>query len=266
MLSIRIVTRGVIVPALVLVSGMTAGAAMAQTADGGTAGRPLQLLQNVKQTHSAKNSAKSSTKSSTKSKTQTKAAARSASKSKTASRTPSKAMSKTASHSRPHTRLAERKQPPAPAEVAQAPASETTSAANWPAGPATPLAEVGSRALAAFPPTPPSAAPSGPVPNELVVGGQEVKVASPDKVNEIDLAAANNGVVANDAQPSTAPATTATSTPKADSATVAVAQTPASQVGSTAWIMQVLAALGGALAAGSVAWFLIGSTPQRTYG
>ena len=39
-----------------------------------------------------------------------------------------------------------------------------------------------------------------------------------------------------------------------------------SDVGSTSWIMQVLAALGGAVAAGSVAWFLIGSTPQRTYG
>ena len=38
------------------------------------------------------------------------------------------------------------------------------------------------------------------------------------------------------------------------------------EVGSTSWILQVMAALGGAVAAGSVAWFLIGAAPQRTYG
>ena len=38
------------------------------------------------------------------------------------------------------------------------------------------------------------------------------------------------------------------------------------EVGSTSWILQVLAALGGAVTAGTVAWFLIGGTPQRTYG
>lgn len=258
MLSIRIVTRGAIVPALVLVSGMTAGGAMAQTADGSTAGRPLQLLQNVKQTHNAKNSANS--------KPQTKAAARSASKSKTASNTMPKTMSKTASRSRAHTRLTERRRLPAPPVVAQAPVSETASAMNRPTGPSAPLGEVGPRTLAAFPAAPPGSAAGTLAPNEPVVGGQEVKVASPDTVNEIGLAAANNGTVANDAQPATAPATATAATPQADSATVAVAQTQPSQVGSTAWIMQVLAALGGAIAAGSVAWFLIGSAPQRTYG
>jgi len=197
MLSIRIVTRGAIVPALLLVSGMTAGAAMAQTADGGTAGHPLQLLQNVKQTHNAKSSAKS--------KPQTKAAARSVSKSKTASKsapktasktvskTVSKSMSKTASRSRAHTRLTERKQPPAPSVVAQAPMSGTTSAMNSPTGPSAPLAEAGTGTLAASPAAQPGSASGALVPNELVVGGQEVKVASPDKVNEIDLAAANDG-------------------------------------------------------------------------
>jgi hypothetical protein len=37
-------------------------------------------------------------------------------------------------------------------------------------------------------------------------------------------------------------------------------------VGSASWIAQVLAALGGAIAAGAVAWFLIGAGPVRTYG
>jgi|SRR5271169_706068 len=37
-------------------------------------------------------------------------------------------------------------------------------------------------------------------------------------------------------------------------------------IGSASWITQVLAALGGAIAAGAVAWFLIGAGPVRTYG
>jgi hypothetical protein len=39
-----------------------------------------------------------------------------------------------------------------------------------------------------------------------------------------------------------------------------------SAVGGASWIAQVLAALGGAVAAGAVAWFLIGGGPVRTYG
>jgi hypothetical protein len=39
-----------------------------------------------------------------------------------------------------------------------------------------------------------------------------------------------------------------------------------SPVGSASWIAQVLAALGGAIAAGVVAWFLIRPAPERTYG
>jgi hypothetical protein len=37
-------------------------------------------------------------------------------------------------------------------------------------------------------------------------------------------------------------------------------------IGSASWFAQVLAALGGAIAAGAVAWFLIGAGPVRTYG
>jgi hypothetical protein len=38
---------------------------------------------------------------------------------------------------------------------------------------------------------------------------------------------------------------------------------PKSPVGSASWIMQIMAALGGAVAAGSAAWFLIGSASPR---
>jgi hypothetical protein len=37
-------------------------------------------------------------------------------------------------------------------------------------------------------------------------------------------------------------------------------------VGSASWIAQLLAALGGAIAAGAVAWFLIRPAPERNYG
>ena len=68
-------------------------------------------------------------------------------------------------------------------------------------------------------------------------------------------------------------ATSATAPPSADSSSAAdalsamaanppVAQTPA-PIGTLSWIAQVLAALGGAVAAGSVAWILIGPMPLR---
>ena len=87
-------------------------------------------------------------------------------------------------------------------------------------------------------------------------------VVSPDDANEIDRAA--------DAQnaPATAatPGTVAAAEPASDTVTVARAHEETNHVGSASWIAQILAALGGAVAAGSAAWFLMGSGPQRTYG
>ena len=53
---------------------------------------------------------------------------------------------------------------------------------------------------------------------------------------------------------------------KPDATSAMVAQAQRADVSSTSWFLQVMAALGGAAAAGSVAWFLIGSAPQRMYG
>lgn len=41
---------------------------------------------------------------------------------------------------------------------------------------------------------------------------------------------------------------------------------PATPIGSASWIAHVLAALGGAIAAGAVAWVLIRPAPERNYG
>ena len=89
-----------------------------------------------------------------------------------------------------------------------------------------------------------------------------------DDVNEIDEAADPLRVAASAATAAARLSDGAEAEPTSETATVAVARTQPerSPVGSASWIMQILAALGGAFAAGSAAWFLIGSAPQRTYG
>jgi hypothetical protein len=105
-----------------------------------------------------------------------------------------------------------------------------------------------------------------PMPSELVVGGRTVQVTAPDDVNEIDEAADPQRVAASGATSAARHGDGAEVEPASETATVARAQPGRSPVGSASWIMQILAALGGAFAAGSAAWFLIGSAPQRTYG
>jgi hypothetical protein len=154
------------------------------------------------------------------------------------------------------TQIAEAAPPPAPTP---APANAFTEAAAIPAPPAADTA-------------PPAPAPAASLtPSQLLVAGQTVQVASPDAVNEIDLAANDTGVQ-SDAGSSAAGSSNVIPTmkdaadgTKANAVTVAIAQQPNSEIGMTSWLLQVLAALGGAVAAGAAAWFLMGSGPQRTY-
>jgi hypothetical protein len=89
-----------------------------------------------------------------------------------------------------------------------------------------------------------------------------VHVVSPDDANEIDRAADAQIIPSVTAkQSAVAPAV-----PAADTATSALAHEQTSNVGTASWIAQILAALGGAVAAGAAAWLLMGSAPQRTYG
>jgi hypothetical protein len=95
--------------------------------------------------------------------------------------------------------------------------------------------------------------------SEIVVGGRTVQIATPDEANAIDLAADHQ----------TAPQA-AVDTPIASAATpaVALAEPDDQNQKRDAWYEELLATLGGALAAGLVAWFLImGGGPQpRMYG
>jgi hypothetical protein len=110
-------------------------------------------------------------------------------------------------------------------------------------------------------------------PNDIISGGQAVQVTSPDQVKTADLAADNheqtaNQQTANAQAPQTATPTDPVTPQPVATAFIARAETPdtPSPVGSASWIAQVLAALGGAITAGVVAWFLIRTRPEQTYG
>jgi len=93
-----------------------------------------------------------------------------------------------------------------------------------------------------------------------------VQVESSNQINELDLAADND----NSATAGAAPSESTDAAAPVQAVLAAPVNQDASQntdtVGSASWIAQVLAAFGGAVAAGAVAWFLIGSGPVRIYG
>ena len=101
------------------------------------------------------------------------------------------------------------------------------------------------------------------LPSELVFDGEAMRVASPNDADDIDLTANAQGALASDASPAAATivkaATTETIAPadKSNFEAAAVSQTPSSSIGSLSWMLWVIAALSGAVATGSIAWFLI---------
>ncbi len=151
---------------------------------------------------------------------------------------------------------------------------------------------------AAASPTPPSLTPAAVQPkrNEASVGGAGALAtepavapvpanAPPNADADLGLAAAEVQTVKivppnqNAASDPSAANVVSSATVPTDGALVAqpsqtVLAAPAQEqksrnadpVGSASWIAQVLAALGGAVTAGTVAWFLIGGGPVRTYG
>jgi hypothetical protein len=130
--------------------------------------------------------------------------------------------------------------------------------------------------VAAVPATDPSAEPAlafaEPMTNVVTVAGQSVQVAEPDDVNDIDRTAdtldklARKNVAAADAAVAPAPEAPASSALIVTSTSTSAPQGKSSTSGNASWLAEALAALGGAIAAASAAWFLIGSTPQRLYG
>ena len=161
----------------------------------------------------------------------------------------------------------------------QAPSDPPPAAApNWPVANAVSANDAPLRAAAsAAAPAPTNAsatAAGGAFPDPDPSKVQTIKITAPDPVSRPEpIADHGTAATANDgaaAAPAAFPAQAVS-----QSATAAPAPKPMNKepigkamagVGSTSWIAQVLAALGGAVAAGAVAWFLIGTRPVRTYG
>jgi hypothetical protein len=158
---------------------------------------------------------------------------------------------------RTHLAVAAKKRPIRMIAAATPAATTMAAAAPVPAAPAlVPVAPVS------------PAAPTGaePVPGEITVAGQTVQVVPADDVNAIDLAGAADSDAAAGVPAIAANQSAEAEPPPAQTAETATAPREHGEIGSAAWIAQALAAFGGAVAAGSLAWFLIGSAPQRMYG
>ena len=95
--------------------------------------------------------------------------------------------------------------------------------------------------------------------NPTAVKVQTVKITAPDQAN------ARRSDRRSCGPQRATPSDDSAVAPPQQTALVAPVHRDESAVGSASWIAQVLAALGGAIAAGAVAWFLIGAGPVRTY-
>ena len=275
MLRIRIASMGAVAALAIAVAGSTASA---QTATTDHPGKPLALLAGLNPPHAAKKHP---------------AKAARAAKAHVANATHHGKIARAETH---HTRAAASASEASSKHLGAAAMKDdadalppsTVAANRWPTPPGlAPADNAPTRpdnaatnnapANAATPPLP-AAAAAVPAPddgNAVVVNGQTVQISAPDEVNDIDRAASEQSAGEKSADTNAPQSSGDDDVPPAMTrvASAAVsddagqnASRSASPVGSVSWIAQVLAALGGAVAAGAVAWFLIGSGPVRTYG
>jgi len=94
-------------------------------------------------------------------------------------------------------------------------------------------------------------------PDGIVTGAQSGAPLAPKAVSPVKLTAAG------EAAKTAAPAAANPPPPVSRAMLVAPLARGSDPIGSASWIAQVLAALGGAIAAGAVAWFLIKPTPEQ---
>ena len=239
---------------LVIFAAAVAGAA-AQTATTGAPGKPLPLLQLVHPKSKAKLRAHP--------RIAAKFAKKARLKRRIAKRMPAKRHKAVVEASRAPTT--------APAPVPAATAATAKPENIWPAvNGATP--DTGPGGMAALAPRSAPAVATEPVidtePDAIMGTSHIVQPATPDDV----LAAGNQQPATKTAPPANpvaaqiATADRAAPKPARVMMVKPAAQSDPSPVGSASWIAHVLAALGGAITAGAVAWFLIGPAPRRTYG
>jgi hypothetical protein len=238
---IRIATAG----AFILLSlAVTLGSAAAQSVTTGSVGKPLPLLQFTRH----------------KSKTRLPLHHRVAvvTKKKRVFR------QRIAKHvvAKPRRAIVDARPTPAPAQIVSSaiPAKSTIPANIWPTdGAVTP------DSMPAL--TPDQPAPSVTTeptvdtdPDQIVTGSHSVRAALPNGLNQ---AAPSADPVQTTTVAATAPAPVVHAMVVTAEPRSLTAQSP---ISSASWLAHVLAALGGAVAAGVVAWFLIKPAPERTYG
>jgi hypothetical protein len=111
-----------------------------------------------------------------------------------------------------------------------------------------------------------NAAPVSTTPDDAAPSVKIAAMSVPAATVVSDTATKSDSIKADFAAP--APETAKTETFKTEAGKTEVGKTEAGKtaVGSPGWIAQVMAALAGAVAAGAIAWFLIGAGPRRVYG
>jgi hypothetical protein len=239
---------GAIAASFLVVVGVTVGSAAAQTATVGSTGKPLQLLAPQK--------------------SEAKPGLHARSTAKVANTTHLKR--RIARHMPAKTRKTV-------VQVQPAAATAALPANIWPTAHAAAPGNMGTGGLAALAPQPaPASISTEPMvdtdPDEIVANGHTVQTASPEADDLSGLAGGHQQQAAETPGNSVAAKGAMLGDPDSSTPVVramvvkAVLEDPPSPVGSATWIAHVLAALGGALTAGVLAWFLIGSAPQRHYG
>jgi hypothetical protein len=237
---------GTIAASCLVVMGVTVGSAAAQTATAGSTGNPLQLLAPQKSKASPGPHARST--------------------------------AKVANTTRLKRRIARHMPAKTRKAVVQVQPGTAAPPANiWPTADAAAPGSMGTGGLAALAPQPaPASISTEPMvdtdPDEIVANGHTVQTASPEADDLSGLAAGHQQQAAETPVNSVAAKGAMLGDPDSSTPVVramvvkAVPEDPPSPVGSATWIAHVLAALGGALTAGVLAWFLIGPAPQRHYG
>jgi hypothetical protein len=171
---------------------------------------------------------------------------------------------------KPHRAIVDARRAPAPAKIARDAAPENSATPqnaampenSWPTASAATADAMPTLAPDQSPPPVTTAPTVNADPDQIVTGGHSVQTALP---NGLDQAAPPAAAPAKDQTAATATAPAPVVHAMVVTAEPQNASSP-SPIGSASWIEHVLAALGGAITAGAVAWFLIKPAPERTYG
>ncbi len=246
MLGIRVVGAGF---AGALAVALALSSAQAQTATSEQAGKPLALLAGLRPPHEhhAKTAHATRKKTAAKKSRHARVAAAHARHSST------RKTAKSEHRDRAVAASAFAEEPPAQAAPDAAPTRDWSAVKSAPAANSV-AAMASDTTVAPLPESMPPGVDAGSSPTAVKV--QTVKITAPDQADARDPTA-DHGPAATTASDDSAAA------PRQQTALVAPVHRDESAVGSASWIAQVLAALGGAIAAGAVAWFLIGAGPVR---